>query len=79
MTDGIDFERSVARFSGKNAAYIVDLLRTTYKVMDLCDDQSLPAGMDSEGKLLLGDFIEALEDCDSIEIVDDEEYLVDAD
>lgn len=78
MKDGIDFAREVARFNGSDVAYIVDLLRGVYKVMDDCDNFGENC-TDSEGKLFLGDFIEALESADSIEIVDDEEFLIDAD
>ncbi len=74
MTDGIDFERSIARISGSNAAYIVDVLRGAYQVV-LATEQNT----DGDMALVIFDFIEALEDCDSIEIVDDEEYLIDAD
>lgn len=77
MRDGVDFAREVARFSGSDVSYIVDLLRGVYKTMDLCE--SYDDSGDSEGKLFLGDFIEALDNADCIEIVDDEEFLVDAD
>jgi hypothetical protein len=78
MTDGIDFGREVARVRGSDVAYIVDLLRGVYKTMDICDSFD-PLSGDSEGKLCLGDFIEILDNCDAIEIVDNEEFLVDAD
>lgn len=78
MRDAIEFGREVARFSPKDAGYIVDLLRGVYRVMDACDSFNTP-GADSEMKLLFGDFIEALDECDSIEIVEDEEFLVDED
>lgn len=78
MRDSIDFAREVARFRGDDVAYIADLLRGVYKVMDECDNYG-DSSTDSEGKLFLGDFIEALDNADSIEIVDNEEFLVDAD
>ena len=76
MRDAVDFQREVARFSSTNAGYIVDALRGVYKVMGVCDTVNTP-GEDSEFKILFGDFIEALDQCDSIEIVRDEEFLVD--
>lgn len=75
MRDGVDFQHQVARFGRSDAAYIVDVLRDVYKVMDTCDRFNND-GMDSEMKLLFGDFIEALDECDAISIVDDE-FLVD--
>jgi len=75
MTDGIDFQRTVGRFAANDVAYIVDLLRGTYRVMDVCDEAT--GGRDSALKLTFGDFINALEECDVIEIVKDEEMLVD--
>lgn len=74
--DRIEFERSVARFGATDVGYIVDILRNVYQVMNVCDDMNTPGG-DSEMKLLFGDFIAALDECDSIEIVEDEENLVD--
>lgn len=68
MNDAIDFGRNVARFSHADAGYIVDVLRGAYSIVTA----------DGNEAEILGDFIDALEDCDSIEIVD-EEYLVDAD
>jgi len=75
MTDPIDFERSVARFGAKDVGYIVDLLRGVYTIMNV--EANRDDTGDTDAKLFLGDFIEALEDCDSIEIVDDTEMLVD--
>ena len=69
-------QNEVARFSGTDAAYIVDVLRSAYGVLDAADTHS-ESGMDCESKLLLGDFIAALDECDVIVIVDDEEFLVD--
>lgn len=63
MRDGIDFQRDVARFSEVEAAYLVEVLRGAYKI----------ATADGGEAMLLGDFIEALEDCCTIEFGDVEE------
>jgi uncharacterized Fe-S cluster-containing radical SAM superfamily enzyme len=70
MTDPIDFERSVARFGANDVAYVVDLLRNVYKIVGTAQG-------DPTMHEFLGDFIEALDECDSIEIVDDIELLHD--
>jgi hypothetical protein len=65
----VDFGgREVARFSETATAHILDILRGAYAIRT-CD------GAEDE---VLADFIEALDECDSIEIADDE-MLVDAD
>lgn len=67
MRDAIEFGREVARFSSKDAAYIVDVLRGAYSIVTADGDEAE----------ILGDFIAALDECDCIEIVEDEEFLVD--
>lgn len=66
MQDSIEFQRNVARFTSSECGYIVDILRGVYKVLEAND--KLEDGMDSEGKLLLGDFIEALDECSVMEV-----------
>lgn len=68
MQDSVDFGRSVARFSTFDAAYVVDVLRGAYSIV------TANGGEDE----VLADFIDALDECDSI-VITDEEYLVDAD
>ena len=75
MTDAIDFQRSVARFSATGVGYIVDVLRGVYQILN--STEGLNDAGDSDAKLFLGDFIDALDECDSIEIVEDEEFLLD--
>lgn len=67
MRDGIDFANDVARFTETEAGYIVDVLRGAYSI-------AVADGGEAE---LLGDFIAALEGCDCINIVEDEEVLID--
>jgi hypothetical protein len=74
MVDDIDFGRTVARFGATDAGYIVNVLRAAYQVMEMCDEFN---SLSTPGKVLVLEFIDALEDCDSIELVDDEEMLVD--
>lgn len=70
MRDSIDFAKDVARFSDSEAGYLVDLLRGVYMIADTLDSHN--HDHDSDTKLLLGDLIEALDQCDSIEIVSDD-------
>jgi len=67
MNDAIDFQREVARFGHTDVAYIVDVLRGAFQI-------STANGNEDQ---LLGDFIAALDECDCIEIVEDEEMLID--
>lgn len=68
--------REVARFASSDIDYIADILRSVYKVLDCTEDRD-GTGDTSDAKLFLSEFIEALEDCDSIEIVQDSEMLID--
>jgi len=67
-------DRSVIRFAATDIQYIADILRGAYAILNASDD--LRGGEDSSAKLFLGDFIEALETDDCIEIVDDEDMLI---
>ena len=67
MRDNVDFARETARFTSIEASYIVDVLRGAYTIAD-CTSPN-----DKEMVLLIGDFIAALDECDSIEIVEDED------
>ena len=67
MRDGVDFARETARFSTTDVAYVVDVLRGAYTIVNSTN------GAGDEYTMLLGDFIAALDECDSIEIVEDED------
>jgi hypothetical protein len=71
MRDSIDFVKDTARFTTNEAGYIVDVLRGAYAIMEA--GESLYDTGDSDAKLLLGDYIQALDDSCNIEIVDDDD------
>jgi hypothetical protein len=60
MVDALRFKRSIARFTDRDASYLVDLLSEVYLVKP---DETL------------NDLILALDECDCIEIEDDEVVL----
>lgn len=70
--DAIDFGRQVARFGATDVEFIVDVLRSVYTIRTAGEQQ------DSQMTVFLGDFIEALEECDSIEIVEEENLIDEA-
>lgn len=65
-----DFQRSVARFSATDIAYIVDVLQGAYTIVSASDNPDPLADV-------IADFIDALDECDCVEIVEDEEMLRD--
>ena len=69
MTDGLAFERTVARFGISDVGYIVEVLRGAHSIVEQSRNSL-------EECALLQEFIDALDECDSIEIVTDE-VLVD--
>ena len=62
-----DFARIVTRFHSEDLLILTDFLEDVLETLG--DDVT------EEEKRVVADFIEAVEDSDSIEIVDDEEFL----
>jgi hypothetical protein len=63
-------DRSVIRFAASDASMIADVLRTVLEGLEILGVR------DSTNACIVGDFIEALETDDCIEIVDDEDMLI---